>query len=224
VVSPDEMLNLTQPQWLALSLLVHVATSLGRRSAGRQELRKLLQHPREASSRLPTRPSLQNRPRPQRPAHATGLNSCRESLHVTVANLSGRRVDRHGTFAQPLRVHERGTSVAVACHMTTSTPTREQLVTKLNEDLAREYRAVIAYIVYSQVLKGAEYMAIAKELEAHATQELQHAITITKHIDYLGGIPTVQPPAVKSRSTRSISPQRWGEGEPDFSPAGRSAR
>lgn len=81
--------------------------------------------------------------------------------------------------------------------MTTSTLTREQLVTKLNEDLAREYQAVIAYIVYSQVLKGAEYMAIAKELEAHAAQELQHAITIAKHIDYLGGTPTVQPLAVK---------------------------
>jgi bacterioferritin len=68
--------------------------------------------------------------------------------------------------------------------------TREQLVDKLNEDLAREYQAIIAYVVYSQVLKGAEYMSIAKELEKHAGEELQHAITIAKQIDYLGGMPT----------------------------------
>ena len=68
--------------------------------------------------------------------------------------------------------------------------TREQLIELLNEDLAREYQAVIAYVVYSQVLKGAQYMNIAKELEKHAGQELQHALIISKHIDYLGGMPT----------------------------------
>jgi bacterioferritin len=75
--------------------------------------------------------------------------------------------------------------------------TRQQLVTRLNEDLAREYQAIIAYVVYSQVLKGAEYMAIAGELEVHAKQELDHAIKIAKHIDYLGGTPTVQALPVK---------------------------
>jgi len=78
------------------------------------------------------------------------------------------------------------------------TLTRKELIEKLNEDLAREYQAIIAYVVYSQVLKGAEYMAISKELEAHAKQELQHAITVSKHINYLGGMPTVTPLAVKS--------------------------
>jgi bacterioferritin len=63
------------------------------------------------------------------------------------------------------------------------TMTRKELIDKLNEDLAREYQAIIAYVVYSQVLKGAEYMTIAKELELHAKQELQHAITVSKHID-----------------------------------------
>jgi bacterioferritin len=71
-----------------------------------------------------------------------------------------------------------------------STLTRKQLIELLNEDLAREYQAIIAYVVYSQVLKGAEYMAIAKELETHASEELAHAITVSKHIDYLGGMPT----------------------------------
>ena len=68
---------------------------------------------------------------------------------------------------------------------------RARLIELLNEDLAREYQAIIAYVVYSQVIKGAQYMAIAKELEAHAGEELRHAITIAKQIDYLGGAPTV---------------------------------
>ena len=75
--------------------------------------------------------------------------------------------------------------------------TRKQLIDKLNEDLSREYQAIIAYVVYSAVLKGAEYMSIAKELEAHAAEELSHALTIAKHIDYLGGMPTVTPQPVK---------------------------
>src|SRR5882672_8196163 len=65
-----------------------------------------------------------------------------------------------------------------------ATVTRKQLIDKLNEDLSREYQAIIAYVVYSQVLKGAQYMSIAKELEGHAAQELKHALTISKHIDY----------------------------------------
>jgi bacterioferritin len=75
--------------------------------------------------------------------------------------------------------------------------TREQLIDKLNDDLSREYQAVIAYVVYSQVLKGAEYMSIAKELEKHAAEELSHALKVSKHIDYLGGMPTVAAKAVK---------------------------
>ncbi len=75
---------------------------------------------------------------------------------------------------------------------------REQLVELLNEDLAREYQAIIAYVVYSQVLKGAQYMKIAEELELHARQELGHALTIAKQIDYLGGMPTVTPKPVKT--------------------------
>lgn len=75
---------------------------------------------------------------------------------------------------------------------------REQLIDLLNEDLAREYQAVIAYVVYSQVLKGAPYMAVAAELEKHALQELQHALIIAKQIDYLGGMPAVTPKPVRT--------------------------
>jgi bacterioferritin len=76
--------------------------------------------------------------------------------------------------------------------------TRETLIESLNEDLAREYQAVISYVNYSQVLKGAEYMNIAKELEKHASEELSHALKIAKQIDYLGGEPTVVPEPVKT--------------------------
>lgn len=76
--------------------------------------------------------------------------------------------------------------------------TREQLIFDLNEDLAREYQAVIAYVNYSQVMKGAAFMTIAKELEKHAGEELSHALQIAKQIDYLGGQPTVKPKDVKT--------------------------
>jgi bacterioferritin len=73
---------------------------------------------------------------------------------------------------------------------------RERLAQLLNEDLAREYQAIIAYVVYSQVLKGAEFMNIADQLEQHAKQELQHALIVSRQIDYLGAMPTVSPRAV----------------------------
>ena len=75
---------------------------------------------------------------------------------------------------------------------------REQMIALLNEDLAGEYQAIIAYTVYSQVLKGAAYTDVARELELHAGEELQHAIKIAKQIDYLGGMPTVIPKLVKT--------------------------
>lgn len=76
--------------------------------------------------------------------------------------------------------------------------TRKQLINYLNEDLAREYQAIIAYVNYSQVLKGAAYMNIADELAVHAAEELTHALKISNSIDYLGGMPTVEPKPVKT--------------------------
>ena len=74
---------------------------------------------------------------------------------------------------------------------------RKRLTDLLNEDLSREYQAIIAYVVYSQVLKGAEYMSIASQLEEHAAQELDHALKISQQIDYLGGMPNATPKPVK---------------------------
>jgi len=76
--------------------------------------------------------------------------------------------------------------------------TRDQLADLLNEDLAREYQAIIAYVVYSQVLKGAEYMNIADQLQVHAQQELSHALILSRQIDYLGKMPTVVPKKVRT--------------------------
>ena len=72
-----------------------------------------------------------------------------------------------------------------------------ELIDPLNEDLAREYQAIIAYTVYSSVLTGAQWMNIAAELKVHAGQELQHALILADQIDYLGGTPTATPKPVK---------------------------
>ena len=75
---------------------------------------------------------------------------------------------------------------------------RDELIKLLNGDLEREYQAIISYVVYSQVLKGAEYMNIAGELEKHAGEELSHALIISNQIDYLGGMPAVVPKPVRT--------------------------
>ena len=75
---------------------------------------------------------------------------------------------------------------------------RDRLAELLNEDLAREYQAIIAYVVYSQVLTGAQYMDIAGQLEIHAKQELDHALILSRQIDYLGKMPVVTPKPVRT--------------------------
>ena len=75
---------------------------------------------------------------------------------------------------------------------------RDGLADLLNEDLARKYQAIIAYVVYSQVLKGAEYMDIAAQLETHAKQELDHALILSRQIDYLGKMPAASPNPVRT--------------------------
>src|ERR1700735_1175888 len=76
--------------------------------------------------------------------------------------------------------------------------TRDRLAELLNEDLSREYQAIISYVVYSQVLKGAKYMDIADQLEIQPKQETAHALMISRQIDYLGKMPTVTPKPVRT--------------------------
>jgi bacterioferritin len=80
----------------------------------------------------------------------------------------------------------------------TTSISRDRLAELLNEDLSREYQAIIAYVVYSQVLKGAEYMSIADQLQIHAGEELKHALILSRQIDYLGKMPTVTAKPVKT--------------------------
>ena len=101
-------------------------------------------------------------------------------------------------FNDPVRHAHGGISVQKGEAVPDKNITRERLIKLLNEDLSREYQAIIAYVNYSQVLKGAQYMNIAQELEVHASEELAHALTIAKQIDYLGGMPTVTPLPVKT--------------------------
>jgi bacterioferritin (cytochrome b1) len=81
--------------------------------------------------------------------------------------------------------------------MATEAPDRKKMIDLLNDDLSREYQAIMAYVVYSQVLKGTQYMNIAGELEKHASEELDHAIKISNQIDYFGGMPTATAKPVK---------------------------
>jgi bacterioferritin len=96
-------------------------------------------------------------------------------------------------FSEPVQ------EISVEDHIMSETKpiSREKMVRLLNEDLAREYQAIIAYIVYSQTLKGAEYQHIASELEKHASEELGHALIIAKQIDYFNGSPIAVPKPVK---------------------------
>jgi len=93
--------------------------------------------------------------------------------------------------------------------------TRERLAELLNEDLSREYQAIIGYVVYSQVLKGAEYMNIADQLALHAKQELDHALIIARQVDYLGGMPTVtaRPVQTSEEATDMLRFDLTNEGE-----------
>jgi bacterioferritin len=73
-----------------------------------------------------------------------------------------------------------------------SSSSRAEIISGLNEDLAREYKAIIQYVVFSVALKGAQYGDIAEQLKKHASQELGHALEVARQIDYLGGNPTVK--------------------------------
>jgi len=115
--------------------------------------------------------------------------SCVHKLHLRFLHLTTETITAESSGEK------------MSAKKTSATPTaitREKLIDLLNEDLSREYQAIISYVNYSQVLKGAQYMNIADELAVHATEELAHAIALANHIDYLGGMPSVTPKPVKT--------------------------
>lgn len=70
---------------------------------------------------------------------------------------------------------------------------REQLIRILNQDLASDCHAMMAFIVYSQVLKRAACPVTAQALERHASEDYQHAISLAEQIVHLGGQPCLRP-------------------------------
>ena len=129
------------------------------------------------------------------------MPSCAATVPKLVVT-SSRPAREPGLKARRRNQNKPATFESIMTNQTTTTAelsiTRPRMIDLLNEDLAGEYQAIIAYTVYSQVLKGAAYTDIARELEVHAGEELQHAIQIAKQIDYLGGMPCVTPKLVKT--------------------------
>jgi bacterioferritin len=73
---------------------------------------------------------------------------------------------------------------------------KKELIERLNDDLATEFQSIVQYVQHTATIKGAEYRSIAEELGTHLAQELEHAKTLALQIDFLGGVPTVEVPAI----------------------------
>ena len=70
--------------------------------------------------------------------------------------------------------------------------TKKQLIAELNNDLAKEFPALIQYVQHQAVITGPKYDSIGKELVIHSNEEHMHAISLSDQIDFLGGVPTVE--------------------------------
>lgn len=77
-----------------------------------------------------------------------------------------------------------------------------ELLLALNEDLSLEYAAAIQYIQHAAVIDGV-LSAFAKDMLAHADEEIGHAKKLADHINYLGGVPGVHGAAVGTIFTAS---------------------
>ena len=93
--------------------------------------------------------------------------------------------------------------------------TKKQLIAQLNNDLAKEYSALIQYVQHQAVITGPEYDSIRKELVIHSNEEHMHAISLAEQIDYLGGTPTVKVGEIKVSANSKTMLQQDLEGEID---------
>jgi bacterioferritin len=75
---------------------------------------------------------------------------------------------------------------------------QKEFVELLNQDLSTEYQSIVQYTQHIATIKGAKYGALVEELRKHVGQELTHAMTLADQIDFLGGVPTVSVPTIKS--------------------------
>lgn len=73
-----------------------------------------------------------------------------------------------------------------------ATVDRDRLIELLNEDLSLEYRSLLQYVHQLATIKGARYQQTLNELGDHLNQELEHALILSRQIDFLGGEPTTE--------------------------------
>ena len=97
----------------------------------------------------------------------------------------------------------------------TAAVTKEQLIAELNNDLAKEYQALIQYVQHAAVMTGPQYDAIAAELVVHSNEEHQHAISLSEQIDFLGGVPAVDVSAIHVSDDSKVMLEQDLEGEFD---------
>jgi bacterioferritin len=71
---------------------------------------------------------------------------------------------------------------------------KEGFVNALNDDLELEYQSIVQYVQHIASIKGAEYQSTLDELGKHVSEELQHALTLARQVDFLGGVPSTRVP------------------------------
>ena len=92
---------------------------------------------------------------------------------------------------------------------------KEELLEKLNGDLAWEYAALIQYVQHASVITGAKYESTIAEMLVHANEEMQHAISLSDQIDFLGGVPAVDVQTIKTSDDSTEMLEYDLEGELD---------
>jgi bacterioferritin len=69
---------------------------------------------------------------------------------------------------------------------------KQQLIDALNEDLAREYQAVIQYRTYASAVRGPYRRELRAFFEAEIADELTHAQLLADKVVSLGGTPATK--------------------------------
>lgn len=91
--------------------------------------------------------------------------------------------------------------------------TKKGLLQGLNKDLEFEYAAAVLYVQHAATITGPEYESILKELLIHSQEEMQHAVTLSQQIAFLGGTPTVEVERrdISPESKKMLEQDLWGE-------------
>lgn len=94
-------------------------------------------------------------------------------------------------------------TAATSATLNPSREDREELIDRLNEDLAGELQAIAMYIQYSALLRGPYRKQLRELFQAEIPDEQRHAQFLSDKIAVLGGTPTTVarpvPPAADAR-------------------------